>query len=417
MTSDQLGGLSGIWFSQQNQKFHLVSDSSRLAYMVDMTWTPEDNGSFPKIGTEIEIKNPDSKGAFERFDLEDIVQLQNGHFLVASEVDDGDRNEKESKGKSFFDRMFQTRKSEKLSVTPLMELNAKGELLREIPLPDDLIPKVEEFVKQYECYKPPVYSQSSNTKYSPPPTTKPGSSNIGGSTTTNPRSAGNELLDFYDTAKREASAKAMVAELPPSTTTTTLPPKPQICTSKELRQTRGFSENKGIEALSYLESTKEIFFGTEGPIVQDRSDSQKFVRIYRQLLGQENAAQKYVKYPLTRQFDNSMSALLPLDQNRLLVLERGFDDQKMETHVKIFLVNWASLDKEGYLNKTLIVEMNSLRDQLPAGFRKFDNLEGMTISGETVTDLTLVLISDNNFRDSQVSQIVALKIPKRLLGE
>jgi hypothetical protein len=183
------------------------------------------------------------------------------------------------------------------------------------------------------------------------------------------------------------------------------------------RKNKGFDHNKGLEALSYLESTDEVFYSTESSITQDKGGKTAYVRLYRQKLGQDQATRSYVKYPLTEKFDNGVSAILALDEERILVMERGFDRSEGITHIKLFVVRWTKLNASGQLVKKEVVELNQIRDQLPAGFRRFDNLEGMTVAGETPNDITLVLVSDNNFSDNQLTQVIAIRIPKSLFGE
>lgn len=390
-----LGGLSGVWYDAKTNKYFAVSDDQFVPFMTDFTWDAANPQSIPALGHSVTIQKPsnDSKLAAS-YDYEDIVRLSNGNFLVSSEVGGEEAAEKSSGGiLSFFFGGDKDKKEEKSKFFLLYEIDISGKIVRGIPVAEDILPKQVTTKVTYDCT--PYTYNNNNDNY-----------NGGWGKNNNGDKNNNDgfRLDGGNTTATTTS----------STTTTTV--KKKYCEREETRVTQGFTHNKGLEALSYLESTQEIFYGTEAPLLQDeRKEKKDFVRIYRQTIGNEAATQKYVKYPLTSEFGNGMPALLALNENEILVLERGFDDYKKETHIKIFKIDWRQKDADGYVAKKLVVTMNDIRDQMPAGFRRIDNLEGMARGPETATHLTIILVADNNFRDSQLTQFVAVQIPKELL--
>lgn len=403
-TEDRLGGLSGVWFNSVQNKFFAVTDSQRTAYYFPFTWDLTSQYSRPQLMDAVKISNPKSKFPTDRFDLEDIIQLPNGNFIVTSEVDE----DRDTSGTSsepggvvgFFSRIWRENKEKDknryLYITPIMEIGANGRLIKEIPIAEDLYPAEERFETTFDCTPMP---SPPNSWTRPQQSRPPGPHGRGGSFF-----APTAEVDPKDQPEDESPAPEPA------------PVERKTCTSVSYRKTKGFEHNQGIESLSYLQQTNEIFYATESPITQDKNSDTPFVRIYRQRLGQDLATQKYEKYPMTLQFGNGISAVLALDTQKVLVMERGFDSGRRETHIKIFLVDWTKKDSRGYLQKTLIEEMNNLKSQMPAGFQQFDNLEGMSLLSNTSTTLRLMLVSDNNMSSSQVTQFVILNIPKGMIS-
>lgn len=428
---DLLGGLSGIWWDRHQQKYNIVSDNQRFPFMVETTWNPLDPQSVPKFTTDISIQHANDRGYknYDRFDFEEIVKLSNGNFVVSSEVDDQKPDEDDGGFFAKFKSKKAKKENEKVSV-PLVEISKTGDIIREIPVADAIQPKNVTVIKQYDC-TPYIAPSNNNDNGSYRGDQKQDHNNQN-------YEDGNFRFESYQEkeAKKEPSTSGTTGTLsgavsgimnvvsntlksqpaPTTASTTTTRPQKKMCQSSETYRGQGFESNRGVEAISYLESTNELFYGTEGPLIQDKGQNKKeFVRIYRQTMGNEAKTQKYIKYPINNEFDNGMPAMIALNENDMLILERGFDSMERKTHIKIFKINWNKLDSEGYAMKKLIVEMNDLQNQMPAGFRRFDNLEGMTLGPETATHLTVVLVSDNNFSQGQVTQFVAVQIPKELL--
>ena len=121
---------------------------------------------------------------------------------------------------------------------------------------------------------------------------------------------------------------------------------------------------------------------------------------------------------------NGVSEILPLSKNRILVMERAFDSSTRITSVRIYEVNLFgakdikhhqsvfTLNKLVPLKKTLLVNLNDLEHEFSAGFRLVDNFEAMTLGPKLPNgSASLILATDNNFRERQLTKILILALP------
>ncbi|MNL39491.1 hypothetical protein D3C87_1617720 [compost metagenome] len=113
--------------------------------------------------------------------------------------------------------------------------------------------------------------------------------------------------------------------------------------------------------------------------------------------------------------DNGVPAILAMDSSRVLVLERGFDSVEREAVIRLYKVELANADKDGVLQKELIVDFKDLKPQFAAGFKKVDNFEGMALGPVRNGSQVIFLVSDNNFSSSQRTTFLALAIPQGAL--
>jgi hypothetical protein len=120
--------------------------------------------------------------------------------------------------------------------------------------------------------------------------------------------------------------------------------------------------------------------------------------------------------------DNGLSELLALDDRRLLVLERagvqGADDT-YRNFIRLYEADLqdatdvngtASLAAGGFVaaRKRLVLDLNTL------GLAKLDNIEGMAWGPLLANgNRSLVMVSDNNFNGTQITQLLAFEVVPR----
>ncbi|WP_329453968.1 esterase-like activity of phytase family protein [Streptomyces sp. NBC_01497] len=193
---------------------------------------------------------------------------------------------------------------------------------------------------------------------------------------------------------------------------------------------RGLRRNKAVEAITFGDKNRVLTSAVEGPLLQDGPEPTvehgALVRVTRQnrkgdVLGQ-------FAYPLERIFaesdpsspwpaDTGVPSILafPGDPGRYLVLERtwvagsGYKirvyDATTRGATEVRGVDSLAGRKIVPMRKKLVADFDKL------GLSTVDNTEGMTW-GPTLPngEHTLVLVSDDNFADDGVTQVVALGI-------
>src|SRR6185312_17232661 len=107
----------------------------------------------------------------------------------------------------------------------------------------------------------------------------------------------------------------------------------------------GIHWNRGIEPMGIIPHSTKIVFGTEQPLTQDMDHSwfvqHDFVRIYVEDIDKPGAQSlgRYYKYPIELHdgYSTGLSALTPLSRHRILTLERGYDRDRAEGVVQVYL--------------------------------------------------------------------------------
>lgn len=193
----------------------------------------------------------------------------------------------------------------------------------------------------------------------------------------------------------------------------------------------GFYNNLALEGSSFTPDGKMYFAAMEAPLKQDGKPPSltqgAFSRIIR-YDENDDIIGEYV-YPIDalpakpgpgKHADNGVSEILALNSSQLLVLERaGIQDAAGHYHdyIRIYqadLENATDVSRQKTLvagnykpmKKHLLLNLNEDK-RLP----RLDNLEGMTFGPKLANgQRTLVLISDNNFNDSEVTQLLAFKV-------
>ncbi|MRW92003.1 esterase-like activity of phytase family protein [Duganella sp. FT80W] len=208
----------------------------------------------------------------------------------------------------------------------------------------------------------------------------------------------------------------------------TLPLPAMFTVSKQ--QLSGPRNNQAFEGISFTPDGNTLWVSLEGPMYQDgpapdptHGAVNRITHFSRdgKVLGQ------YV-YPLGaipavpgkgKESDNGISEILALSDTRMLALERSgvqADDDSYRTFVRIYEIDaagasdiqqLATLKDAHYvpMKKRLVLDLASLN--LPI----IDNLEGLAF-GPTLGNghRSLVLISDDNFSKTQVTQFLLFEV-------
>jgi hypothetical protein len=196
----------------------------------------------------------------------------------------------------------------------------------------------------------------------------------------------------------------------------------------------GIRNNLAFEALTLTPDGKHLYVGTEDALFQDGPaasldmGSPSRIVAYETRTGEPVSEFVYMTEPVHAApvpagafATNGLVELLALDnEGTLLALERSFATG-VGNDIKLFLVHTegatdvsgvASLEGESYrpVEKTLLLDLADLGITL-------DNVEGMTF-GPDLPDgrKTLVLVSDDNFSDTQTTQFLAFGLDLDLQG-
>lgn len=192
--------------------------------------------------------------------------------------------------------------------------------------------------------------------------------------------------------------------------------------------------NKGIESLTSSPSGKYLFFANEAALTTDGATATKaagtLVRIARRDLAAGTVEERaYRTEPLGRGTggDMGVSELHALSDDRLLVLERGYQSGFGNT-VRIFEIGYAGDDVAGRdalddrtpaLAKRLLVDIGTLPS---AGVTHpstqpnpiLDNYEALALGPKLPDGRQVVfVVSDDNAQKSQVARILTLAIGAR----
>ncbi|WP_408008187.1 esterase-like activity of phytase family protein [Pseudalkalibacillus sp. A8] len=193
---------------------------------------------------------------------------------------------------------------------------------------------------------------------------------------------------------------------------------------------KGFRNNLALEGSTFSYDGQTFWTSMEGPLLQDDTiptpESGALSRI-TQYDREGNVLAEYA-YPIDaipeepgteKNADNGVTEILSINDHELFVLERASvqaDDGSYSNYVRVYKVDineatdikdMESIKKEDVkpLKKELVINLNTL------GLDKVDNVEGMTFGKKLPNgNDSLVLVSDNNFNDTQVTQFIAFEV-------
>lgn len=198
---------------------------------------------------------------------------------------------------------------------------------------------------------------------------------------------------------------------------------------------RGPRGNMAFEGLTFAADGESLWVAMEGPLYQDGEpptvDTTAFSRITN--IDREGKVLRQVAYeidqlPVTSAGSATIGVteILAIDDDRLLVLQRGgiekstLFETRIEYYVKVYEVDVegatdvsgiVALDGEAFqpVRKRLVIDVNA------AGVDRVDNIEGMSWGPELENgNRSLVLVSDDNFNEDQVTQLIVLDVDAEL---
>lgn len=193
---------------------------------------------------------------------------------------------------------------------------------------------------------------------------------------------------------------------------------------------KGFRNNLAIEGSTFSVDGTTIWTSMEAPVIQDgpvpTANSGALSRI-TQYDRRGNVLSEYA-YPIdsvphvgynAKTAENGVSEMLAINKHEFLTLERASvqsSDGTFKNYVRIYKidVNHASDIKD---TKTLQnAEVIPVKKKLVANLNdeqldKVDNIEGMTFGKKLANgNDSLVVVSDNNFNKSQISQFIVFEV-------
>lgn len=192
----------------------------------------------------------------------------------------------------------------------------------------------------------------------------------------------------------------------------------------------GPRNNQAFEGMSFTPDGASIWVSLEGPMYQDgpvpttsHGAVNRITRFDRggKVLGQyAYALEPLAAAPGTgKNADNGISEILALSDNRLLVLERaGIQDDagRYRNYVRLYEVDTAGATDIAQLPAVAGASITPVTKRLvldlsQAGLPLVDNLEGMAFGPRLANGhASLVLISDDNFNNRQVTQFLLFEV-------
>lgn len=190
---------------------------------------------------------------------------------------------------------------------------------------------------------------------------------------------------------------------------------------------KGVRNNLGFEAMSVGHNKKSLFVMTEGPLIQDGAEptikSGADVRLLEFDLMTGKPIHEYVyeiarvhkeSLPLGNSSVNGVTDLLAVDEDNFIIVERSFS-VGAGLSVKLWLADKHGATDMLFQNSLKGADYQKLRKRLLLDLGtlgiEIDNIEGLTW-GKTLKDgrRSLLLISDNNFRSAQKTQILLFAV-------
>lgn len=198
-------------------------------------------------------------------------------------------------------------------------------------------------------------------------------------------------------------------------------PVPDLFLSDKLAG-RGARVNAGFEALALDGST--LWTANETALAQDAPDEARFATHPIRLLRYDDEAPAaqyvYVLDPIERRGSGfsvrGLVDLVILPEGGLLALEREFVEG-VGNEVQLFHVSTEGATEVSGMESLAGQRYTPVRKTLLHTFENPDNLEGIAFGPDLPDgDRTLVVISDDNFRPIQQTQIVALRLHSATRG-
>ncbi|NMG22948.1 esterase-like activity of phytase family protein [Brasilonema bromeliae] len=211
----------------------------------------------------------------------------------------------------------------------------------------------------------------------------------------------------------------------------TLPIPNKFLPDKSRQQ--GIRNNLAFESLTITPNNKSLFTATENALIQDGPEAKPKIsspcRILQYNLLTQQPEKEFLYQTeavapilnifsrLSPQFSSGLTDLAALDnQSHFISLERTFTGFGFS--IALFQISLEGADDIHNIDSLLAVDINKIKPtkkELLLDLRKLDvaldNIEGLTL-GPKLPDgqLSLILVSDNNFNRLQRTQILAFKL-------
>jgi hypothetical protein len=207
-----------------------------------------------------------------------------------------------------------------------------------------------------------------------------------------------------------------------------LPLPPLFTVSKERKS--GPRDNQAFEGLSFAPDGRTLWVSLEGPMYQDGPEPDPAHGAINRIthFTRDGKVLGQYAYPLDaipatpgkgKAADNGISEMLSLSDTRLLTLERSgvqADDDSYRTYVRIYEIDAAGASDIQNLPTLKGAQFTQMKKRLvldlaSVGLPIIDNLEGIAFGPRLANGhASLMLISDDNFSKSQVTQFLLFEV-------
>ncbi|MBV8931151.1 MAG: esterase-like activity of phytase family protein [Kutzneria sp.] len=195
-------------------------------------------------------------------------------------------------------------------------------------------------------------------------------------------------------------------------------------------QQRGPRANQTLEGMTYAAEGSLLVSALEDPLIQDGPDPTPAAGALTRVTVQTRLGRVLAQYayPLDPLFatprppntsdTNGVSSILaydPVDPTRYLAVERAYA-AGVGNKVRVYETDTTGATNVRDLSSLAGAEIRPMRKRLlvdmdDVGLTRVDNIEGITWGPRLSTgERTLLLVSDNNFSSSQITELVALAV-------
>ncbi|WP_280370974.1 esterase-like activity of phytase family protein [Nocardia wallacei] len=192
--------------------------------------------------------------------------------------------------------------------------------------------------------------------------------------------------------------------------------------NERVRPDSGPRTNDVLEGVTFAAGGALLVSSVEGPLLQDGPGPTAATGALTRITVQARTGPLLAQYayPLDPVFaegsgSNGIAAILaadPVDPTKYLVLERSYVE-KAGNKIRVYEMDTAGATDvlDAPLGQARPVSKRLLVDLADVGLAEIDNIEGMTWGPQLASgERTLVLVSDDNFSGSQITQVVALAV-------
>ena len=189
----------------------------------------------------------------------------------------------------------------------------------------------------------------------------------------------------------------------------------------------GPRENLVFEGLTFAADGDSLWVAMEGPLYQDSEPSTFESTSFTRIANLDREGNVLAEYAVevdalpaepTGFATIGVTEILAVDDTRFLIIERGGIEtpESFDNYIKVYEIDTAgatdvatmpALEGQEFtpVSKRLVLDLNA------TGVDPIDNIEGISWGPNLANgNRTLVLVSDDNFSDTQVSQFIVLEV-------